>query len=168
MLDLFFSRNSRKLLVLSIALGGLLSQKQAVFAQWKLEDSPTKTVTRTLKKGGDKKATESKQTSKEPASKEPVSKPSIDKSSSTASPKTDKSVQLDKPATLDKAVGMKAVETDNQRFVHVPKATVRCGPGSDYYPTDVLSKGTAVEVYIETAWLRSPPTMHRHGLAPMP
>ena len=150
MLDLFFSRNSRKLLVLSIALGGLLSQKQAVFAQWKLEDSPTKTVTRTLKKGGDKKATESKQASKEPASKEPVSKPSIDKSPSTASPKTDKSVQLDKPATLDKAVGMKAVETDNQRFVHVPKATVRCGPGSDYYPTDVLSKGTAVEVYIET------------------
>ncbi|MFM7927594.1 MAG: hypothetical protein ACKO9Q_07745, partial [Pirellula sp.] len=107
------------MLVLSIALGGLLSQNQAIFAQWKLEDSPTKTATRTLKRGSDKKASESKPSPKE-------------------------------PAAANKAVGMKVVEKDNQRFVHVPKATVRCGPGSDYYPTDVLSKGTAVEVYIET------------------
>lgn len=119
MLDLFFSRNSQKLLVLSIALSGLLSQNQAIFAQWKLEDSPTKTATRTLKRGSDKKASESKPSPKE-------------------------------QAAANKAVGMKVVEKDNQRFVHVPKATVRCGPGSDYYPTDVLSKGTAVEVYIET------------------
>jgi SH3-like domain-containing protein len=144
MLDLFFSRNSQKLLVLSIALGGLLSQNQAIFAQWKLEDSPTKTVTRTLKKASDKKASQSKSTPKEPASKELASNPSVDNSQPTAVP------MPDKPVTLNKAVGMKAIEKDNQRFVHVPKATVRCGPGSDYYPTDVLSKGTAVEVYIET------------------
>ena len=144
MLDLFFSRNSQKLLVLSIALGGLLSQNQAIFAQWKLEDSPTKTVTRTLKKASDKKASQSKSTPKEPAAKELAFKPSVDNSQPTAVP------MPDKPATLNKAVGMKAIEKDNQRFVHVPKATVRCGPGSDYYPTDVLSKGTAVEVYIET------------------
>ena len=48
------------------------------------------------------------------------------------------------------APNMRAVEGENQRFVHVPKATVRCGPGTDYYPTGLLSKGTSVEVYVET------------------
>ena len=136
MLDLFFSRNSKKLLVLSIALGGLLTQRQSVLAQWKLEDLPPKSTTqRTVKKGSEKKASENKPPKSNPAT---APRESLDNSQTAA------------PVKQDKTVGMKVVEKDNQRFVHVPRATVRCGPGSDYYPTDVLSKGTAVEVYVET------------------
>lgn len=150
MFDLFFSRNSKKLLVLSIALGGLLSPRQSVFAQWKLEDAPSKTAPRSQKKGSDKRPSESKTTPRVSASKEPVAKESIDSSQSNAPAIPNKPAMPDKPAKPDSAVGMKVVEKDNQRFIHVPRATVRCGPGTDYYPTDVLSKGTAVEVYIET------------------
>lgn len=48
------------------------------------------------------------------------------------------------------AVSMRVVEGDKQRYVHAPRATVRCGPGTNYYPTGLLDQGTAVEVYVQT------------------
>lgn len=46
---------------------------------------------------------------------------------------------------------MRVVDGDKQRYVHAPRATVRCGPASSYYATGLLEQGTAVEVYVETA-----------------
>ena len=48
------------------------------------------------------------------------------------------------------AVSMRVVEGDKQRYVHAPRATVRCGPGTSYYPTGLLEQGTAVDVYVQT------------------
>lgn len=46
---------------------------------------------------------------------------------------------------------IRVVEGEKQRYIHAPRATVRCGPGSGYYATGLLEQGTAVEVYVETA-----------------
>lgn len=58
--------------------------------------------------------------------------------------------QDDGPQGAVAAVSMRVVEGDKQRYVHAPRATVRCGPGTNYYPTGLLDQGTAVEVYVQT------------------
>jgi len=58
---------------------------------------------------------------------------------------------VDPQATSVSVPEMRVVDGDKQRYVHAPRATVRCGPASSYYATGLLEQGTAVEVYVETA-----------------
>lgn len=54
------------------------------------------------------------------------------------------------------------------RFVNSPRATVRCGPGEQYYSTVVLNKGQSLEVYIETddGWSGVRPPEGSHNWIP--
>ena len=63
---------------------------------------------------------------------------------------------------------MRVVDGDKQRYVHAPRATVRCGPASSYYATGLLEQGTAVEVYVETAdgWSGIRPPDGSHNWVP--
>jgi hypothetical protein len=45
----------------------------------------------------------------------------------------------------------KAYSQPKNAFVHKAKASVRCGPGSQFYSTMTLELGDAVDVYVETA-----------------
>jgi|LakMenEpi03Aug12_release.lakeMendotaPanAssembly.Ray.scaffolds.fasta_scaffold30176_2 SH3-like domain-containing protein len=62
----------------------------------------------------------------------------------------------------------KTYEKAMTRFVHSPRATVRCGPGEQYYSTVVLNKGQSLEVYIETAdgWSGVRPPEGSHNWVP--
>lgn len=62
----------------------------------------------------------------------------------------------------------KTFEKAMTRFVHSPRATVRCGPGEQYYSTVVLNKGQSLEVYIETAdgWSGVRPPEGSHNWIP--
>lgn len=63
---------------------------------------------------------------------------------------------------------MRVVDGEKQRYVHAPRATVRCGPASSYYATGLLEQGTAVEVYVETAdgWSGIRPPEGSHNWVP--
>ncbi|MBM3963902.1 MAG: hypothetical protein FJ308_02390 [Planctomycetes bacterium] len=62
----------------------------------------------------------------------------------------------------------KTYEKAMVRFVHSPRATVRCGPGEQYYSTVVLNKGQSLDVYIETVdgWSGVRPPEGSHNWIP--
>jgi SH3-like domain-containing protein len=60
------------------------------------------------------------------------------------------------PATADEAErtqsspSFQAFAKARSRFVHSPRASVRCGPAQSFYVTSTLERGAAVEVHVET------------------
>lgn len=119
--------------VVAITLSAIAIPTRTSHAQWKLESGPSKKSP---------KANASLPPSNKPPSKKPV-----EKAEASIEP-TEPPVQA--PSKTAKPVSMQVIEKDHQRFVHVPRAIVRCGPGAEYYPTETLVKGTAVEVYVQT------------------
>lgn len=67
-----------------------------------------------------------------------------------------------------KTADAKTYDKPLTRFVQSPRATVRCGPGEQYYSTVVLNKGQSLEVYIETAdgWSGVRPPEGSHNWIP--
>jgi len=82
--------------------------------------------------------------------------------------KTQKSVAPEAKTPEVKTSEAKTYEKAMVRFVHSPRATVRCGPGEQYYSTVVLNKGQSLEVYIETAdgWSGVRPPEGSHNWIP--
>ncbi|MFM8570549.1 MAG: SH3 domain-containing protein [Pirellula sp.] len=146
MSKLFSKYQTGHLIRLLICAGlflGLVANTSQAWGQWKLEKTPpkptkpTKPISKPANKPGKKQAEESTPEQARIAE-------------TTAAKTTAAETQPTAAANATKPASMRVIEKDNQRFVHVPRATVRCGPGTDYYPTSVLSKGTVVEVYVET------------------
>ena len=124
--------------VAAIALGSITLPTATANAQWKLESGTAK-----------KSSAATAPTAKAPvakSNKQPSKKPIQVKEPSEPPSETLPQESHGAP----KPVSMQVIEEDHQRFVHVPRAIVRCGPGSQYYATEMVSKGTAVEVYVET------------------
>ena len=118
----------------SIALAACAALPLNSLAQWQLEDKPSKPIP-------------SKPIPSKPIPSKPI--PSTPKQETTPKSKPFQNNQsVVEPAA--KPSQMHAVDQDHLRFVQVPRATVRCGPGSDYYPTTTLTKGSSVEVYVQT------------------
>jgi SH3-like domain-containing protein len=149
-----------------IALAVCLALPPSTHAQWQLDDKPAKPAPAkpapakpapakpTLAKPTLAKPTLAKPTSAKPAQTPPASaNPTESKSNpnsdlTSANPSAQNIQTANNP--MAKPTQMRAIEQDHLRFIHVPRATLRCGPGADYYPTATLSKGSTVEVYVET------------------
>lgn len=152
-----------------LAMTALLGHFPAANAQWKLDDAPPKTQSPQTPPPK----------SQSPKTPPPKSQPPKTQAAKTQAPKTQPSKPAAPPAQFEttqvdatqvdatqgdvlskpkqstqqrpnEGASMRVIKQDHQRFVQVPRATVRCGPGADYYPTGVLAKGTTVELYVET------------------
>lgn len=61
-------------------------------------------------------------------------------------------LQADEPKAIPAAnQSVKPLSQVRSRFVHSPRATVRCGPSDEYYPTATLEQGAPVDVYVESS-----------------
>ncbi|MCE2751368.1 MAG: hypothetical protein LW720_05705 [Pirellula sp.] len=133
----------------SIALAACAALPLNSLAQWQLEDKPSKpsSAKPASAKPNPTKPASTKTTSTKAEPAKPI--PSTPKQETTPKSKPFQNNQsVVEPAA--KPSQMHAVDQDHLRFVQVPRATVRCGPGSDYYPTTTLTKGSSVEVYVQT------------------
>lgn len=149
----------RASIVWGLAMTALLGHFPAAHAQWKLDDAPPKTQspqTPPPKSQSPKSQSPKSQPPKTQPSKPVAPPPQVD---STQNDLMQNDLiqgdQLSKPKQSiqqrpNPGASMRVIKQDHQRFVQVPRATVRCGPGADYYPTGVLAKGTTVELYVET------------------
>ena len=156
-------------IVWGLAMTALLGHFPAANAQWKLDDAPPKTQspqTPPPKSQSPSSQSPKSQSPKTQAAKTQPSKPAAPPAQfettqfettqfeTTQFDATQGDV-LSKPKQStqqrpNEGASMRVIKQDHQRFVQVPRATVRCGPGADYYPTGVLAKGTTVELYVET------------------
>ncbi|MFZ4081259.1 MAG: hypothetical protein ACOYKN_08525 [Pirellula sp.] len=146
-------------IVWGLAMTALLGHSPAANAQWKLDDAPPKT--QSPQTPPPKSQSPKSQSPKTQAAKTQPSKPAAPPAQfettqfeTTQFDATQGDV-LSKPKQStqqrpNEGASMRVIKQDHQRFVQVPRATVRCGPGADYYPTGVLAKGTTVELYVET------------------
>lgn len=124
-------------------------------AQWQLEDKPSKPAPSKpaqvkpapAKPNPTKPASTKTASTKKASAKTDPEKPTASETVSETTP-VQNSPSADKP--MAKPPQMHAVDQDHLRYIQVPRATVRCGPGSDYYPTATLAKGSSVEVYVQT------------------
>ncbi len=156
-------------IVWGLAMTALLGHFPAANAQWKLDDAPAKTQspqTPPPKSQPPKSPPPKTQAAKTQAPKTQPSKPAappaqVDATQVDATQVDATQVDVIQNDVLSKpkqstqqrpnqGASMRVIKQDHQRFVQVPRATVRCGPGADYYPTGVLAKGTTVELYVET------------------
>jgi uncharacterized protein YgiM (DUF1202 family) len=139
----------------SISLAACLALPVNSQAQWQLEDKPSKPAPSKpaqvkpapAKPNPTKPASTKKASTKKASAKTDPEKPTASETVSETTP-VQNSPSADKP--MAKPPQMHAVDQDHLRYIQVPRATVRCGPGSDYYPTATLAKGSSVEVYVQT------------------
>jgi len=128
-----------------VALAACLALPSNSQAQWQLEDKPSKPAP--AKPNPAKPASTKTASTKTASAKTDPEKPIASETASETKP-VQKIPSADKP--MAKPSQMHAVDQDHLRYIQVPRATVRCGPGSDYYPTATLAKGSSVEVYVQT------------------
>ena len=147
---LFCSIGRSIYLAACVALAACLALPLNSKAQWQLEDKSSKPESA---KPAPSKPAPAKPNPTKPAStkkattKTDPEKPTASETVSDTTP-VQNTQSSDKP--MAKPSQMHAVDQDHLRYIQVPRATVRCGPGSDYYPTANLAKGSSVEVYVQT------------------
>lgn len=147
---LFCSIGRSIALAACVALAACLALPVNSQAQWQLEDKPSKPAP---SKPAQVKPAPAKPNPTKPASTQKASA-KTDPEKPTASETAYETTLVQNSPSADKLMAkpsqMHAVDQDHLRYIQVPRATVRCGPGSDYYPTATLSKGSSVEVYVQT------------------